>query len=78
MTDIKTQYEKVQIAKYLKANPRISRVSLIHKLLTNEMERVDFAYKLSKGVRDEAANMLGISVRTVDRIKERHQPKDQL
>lgn len=72
MIDIRSQYEKVQIAKFLKANPQISKVNLIHALLTNEGERARFANRIceTKGV---AAEMLNMSVRTFHRVENRNQ-----
>jgi hypothetical protein len=63
MDNIKTSYERIQLSQYLTANPPDNIIEFIHKILSDENERLKFAIKVAQDD-DSAANMLNISLRT--------------
>lgn len=62
---LQTQFEKVQICKYLSKNPQ-DMVDLIHKILTDEVGRVEIAKEICTDVTG-MSTLLRVSERTVNR-----------
>lgn len=61
--NLKNNYEKIQLSKHLTEHPPGNLIEFIHKILSDENERVRFATEVAPD--DEgAASMLNISLRT--------------
>lgn len=73
---MKTQFEKIQIAKYMRANPPSNIVDLIHDLLSSEDKRVRLALKLTDDTVG-AASLLNMSKRSVFRKVEIKDEQDE-